>query len=168
MLSRFKLFIAGVMVVVTSGVVSYAVSAAVPQSLLAAGSTRYAVASVPSVNYITTTSNSFNDVAGLSTSITIPNGKHGDALVFFCGSTFATSTTTWVRALVAGAAASPGRLLLEENNGYDPEGVCANFYKANLTGTGRPMTVKMQWMSNTSGMESYMSGRSMIVIINIH
>jgi hypothetical protein len=171
MLRKFKLVVAGLLVVLVSGVVSYAVSAAVPETLLAAGASRYAVTSVSADAPVVTTSRSFVDVPGLSTSITIPAGKTGDVIVLFCGEAHSAAGTVVVRALVGPAAALPTSMTIQEGvaitTGFTSR--CANFYKLGV-GAGAK-TVKMQFRDQAPGMFPYpeqLSHRSMIVIVNIH
>jgi hypothetical protein len=160
MIRTSRLVVAGLLVVLTSGLVSYAVSAAVPGALLTAGTTRYAVSQ--GLNHVTTFETVFKNLPGLSTTITIPGGKKGDVMIVFCGQA-TTTAIMHVRALVGGAVASPGQVLLHENS--PQAGNCAIFSKLGVSAGTK--TVTMQWQTY-SGSVSDMYARSMIVIVNLH
>jgi hypothetical protein len=163
MFRRFKLVFAGLAIIAGNQAVSYAVSAAAPQSLLAAGTSRYAVVSTTST--ATTTSGSWGNLPGLSAAINIPVGKHGDVLIFFCGDS-TTQSITQVRAKVGTLIAAPGSAEIRYNPpASGAETRCANFYKTGVASGS--MAVSIQWAS-TPGQNSLMFSRSMIVIVNIH
>lgn len=166
MFQRSKLAVAGVVMAMLILLSNNPAAAAVQQTLLTAGTTRYAAVSTDVHAY--TTSTSFVDLPGLSTGITIPAGKVGDVMIFFCGDT-ATGSYTTVRALVGGVAAAPSLMQIRANTSTGGgESGCANFYKLKVA-SGSP-TVKMQWRGDPSypGKQQHMWERSMIVIVNIH
>ncbi len=163
MLRKFRFVLAGILIIVVNQAVTYAVSAAQAQSLLAPGTTRYAVVSTTSST--STTSGTWADLAGLVTNITVPSGKHGDVIILFCGDSNTQSVTS-VRAKVGGYFAAPSASEIR----YNPpaggsESRCANFYLLNVPAGTR--AVKVQW-AGTSGQYSWMFSRSMIVLVNMH
>jgi hypothetical protein len=168
MLSKSKLVVAGVLFLLASVVLNQAVSAAVPSTFLTSGTTRYAFVSTATVT--STTSTSFVNLSGLSTTIAIPAGKTADVFILFCGDTM-TESYTLVRALVGGNRASPVEMQVREPPA-DPLGGgetgCANFLKKDVpAGT---QTVSMQWRGAGAfpGSQQQMFDRSMVVIANIH
>ena len=164
MLHRFRFVISGTLVVLTSAMVSYAVSASIPNTLLPAGTTRYAF--VTASGQVLTPSSSFVNLPGLSTSITIPAGQTGDVMIFFCGASYAENFTL-VRALVGGSRASPPEVQLREGATTGSESQCANFVKKAVpAGTH---TVTMQWRGpGPAGPVQFMYDRSVIVVVNLH
>jgi len=166
MVSRSKLIVAGILFLVASVILNQAVSAAVPNALLPTGTTRYAF--VRSSSAVSTTSTSFVNLPGLSTSITIPAGKVGDVMVYFCGQTITESFTT-VRVRIGATGGPPSETQIRENTSTGGgETQCAQFAKANIpSGTH---TVRMQWRGSTffPGDQQQMFERSMIVVANIH
>jgi hypothetical protein len=164
MLHKFRFVIAGILIVAANLAVSYGVLAARTQAQLPAGSTIYAVAS--STSGTANSSGTWQDLSGLSTKVTIPTGKHGDVLVFFCGE-MTTASIVMVQAKVAGSAASPGSMQLTTNppTTAGSETRCAQFLKTGVTAGTK--TVKMRWWS-TSGYTSTMLNRTMYVVVNVH
>ncbi len=160
--SNFRLAIAGIIVVAASGLVSYAVSAAMPDSLVPAGGTRYAA--VGTGTEALTSDPMYTDLAGVSTNISIPSGKHGDVFVFFCGETWSTTSAAMVHAVIAGTASAPVQLREVEGTAAR-ESQCANFFKLGVGAGTR--NVKMQWASR-DGNQQAMYQRSMFVVVNIH
>ena len=167
MLHRSRFLIAALLVVMTSAMVSYAVSASMPNALLAAGSTRYAIAS--SVNQASLhVFDGWEDMPGMTKYITIPAGKTADVMVIFCGDMDVLNVGDWINIQVlvrdALAAPSPYSLYVSEL----PASQCAVFYKTGVT-AGTP-AVKVQW--EVSGIPSteigFMNSRSMLVVTNIH
>lgn len=125
------------------------------------------MAAVSAFDAINTTSTTFIDVPGLSTTFKVAAGKHADVVIQFSGEMNSPSAL-YMRAIVDGAAANPN------NAGSGPQmfwGVGGgatsqtfNFYQFGL-GAGSH-TVKMQW-DGLSGSQ-FMSYRSMVVLVNIH
>lgn len=151
--------------VVASLAANRAVLAARPESLLAAGTVRFAVASATG-SVSTTTWTSWVDLPGMAVVFTIPSGKTGDVMVFFCG-VASTNSQLDVHAVVGGLLASPGTGARLDSASGPAENRCANFYKLGVAGTGSPMTVKMQWTGGSPGTQT-MSARSLVVVVNIH
>lgn len=165
MLHRSKLIVGGVLVVLTSAVVSYAVSAAVPQALLPAGSSRYAFAGANTGTPTSTTSTTFVDLSGLTTTVKIPSGKKGDVFVLFCSETRPNGDFANVRALIGGVDSMPGETTLREGTSSQPEeSQCANFARTGVSAGTK--TVTIQWRS-VGGAEITAYARSMIVLVNI-
>jgi hypothetical protein len=81
---KLRFVIGGLLVVIASGVVSYAVSASVASAALPAGATRYAVAGAMTGSPDSTTSTTFVALSGLSTTVKIPSGKRGDVMGLVC------------------------------------------------------------------------------------
>lgn len=168
MISRSKLILAGILILIASVVLNQAVSAAVPNAFLATGTTRYAFVSTAA--NASTTSTSFVNLPGLSTTIAVPAGKTADVFVLFCGD-IVTESFTLVRAVVGGTRASPVEMQVREPPA-DPLGGgetgCANFMRKDVpAGT---QTVTMQWRGAGAfpGSQQQMFDRSMVVIANIH
>lgn len=161
---KLKLGVAAVGIIVMTLAMSPTVLAAMPESFVAKGYTRYAA--VGATNTVTTTQTTYQDIPNLTTSIKIPSGKKGDVFVFFCGSVTSESTVD-VKALVGGAGTSPAQMTLRGNS-TSGESRCANFFLLGVS--AGPKDVKMQWKdggvigTNTQAMTS----RSMIVVVNIH
>lgn len=167
-MSKSKLIVAGILFLLASVVLNQAVSAAVPSAFLTTGTTRYAFVSTAAAT--STTSTSFVNLSGLSTTISIPAGKTADVFILFCGDTV-TESFTLVRAVVGGSRASPIEMQIREPPA-DPLGGgetgCANFLKTGVpSGT---QTVAMQWRGAGAfpGKQHQMFDRSMVVIANIH
>ena len=132
MISRSKLIVAGILILVASVVLNQAVSAAVPNAFLATGTTRYAFVSTAA--NASTISTSFVNLPGLSTTIAVPAGKTADVFVLFCGD-MVTESYTFVRALVGGNRASPVEMLIREPPAAPLGGGetgCANFLKKDV------------------------------------
>ncbi len=161
MIKKSHLILAGILVVLSSAIVSYAVSAAVPETVLAAGSTRYAVASTTSST--STSSSTMVDLPSLSTHISIPSGKHGDVIIWFCGYGN-TPTFASAQAVVNSTVALPSGTSILNSTTYGQSG-CFNFYLLNVASGTK--TVKMRWKSG-GGMTSTMDERNMLVLVNIH
>jgi len=163
MLGKIKLIIAGLIVVATSGVVSYVVSASVPDSLVAAGATRYAM--VSSSTQRSTSSMSYENLPGMSTSIGIPAGKVGDIMIQFCGGALA-GTQMFIRALIGGVTATPTNvLLIGQTTEALQQSQCAIFYMTTVKAGTR--TVNMQWRSAFGAPQNIFQD-TMIVTVNIH
>jgi hypothetical protein len=161
MLRKLRFVIAGLVIIAANQAAGYAVHAAMPNTALAAGSTRYYVLSRAA--YASTSSGAWTNVSGMSTTINVPAGKHGDVMVLFCGSAGATGTPLYVRAMVGSAAALPSSKLLTNISSY--AGNCAQFYKLGLSAGSR--NLKMQWQTNGGGTGA-MGELTMIVLLNIH
>jgi hypothetical protein len=160
MAHKLRFVLAGLAIVATSVAASLAASgaasAAPAAALLAPGGSRYAA--VFSMSTITSTHLTFVDLPGLSTSITIPAGKLGDVLVFFCGDA---NQSLIARAIIGGVGASPHGAQITNTASTAKESRCVNFYRLGVP-AGTP-TIKMQW----AGVGS-MDSRSMMVVVNIH
>lgn len=161
MLRKFRFVVAGLAIILANQAVGYAVHAAMPDTALAAGSTRYYVASRAA--YEVTSSTTWKTLSGMSTTISIPSGKHGDVMVLFCGTGGATGGSLYVRAVIGGAAAVPGSILLTDVSTYESH--CTYFYKLGLSAGSRAVT--MQWHTSTGGTAA-MGNLSSIVMVNIH
>lgn len=161
MINRFKVPAVILATIVLGQAVSSAVSAANPDGMVAAGSTRYAM--VGTAAGTSTISTSLVDMAGMSTSITIPGGRTGDVMVQFCAE-LQTPDFVQVRALIGGAATSPGVVELKIGPIALVENRCANFYKKGV-GSGT-RNVKIQWVGGGGTQQAL--ARSMIVTVNIH
>ena len=84
MLHSSRFVIAGLLVVITSAIVSFAVSASMPGALMPAGTTRYAA--VYATNEVVIHGDAgWMDVPGMIKYITIPGGQTADVIVIFCG-----------------------------------------------------------------------------------
>ena len=162
MLQKARFLVGAVLVVLTSAAVSYAVSAAVPDSLRPAGSTRYAVAQSTAATSDNSGDAGFENMADMATSISIPAGKKGDVMVVYCGETVTgDASTIRVRAMAGGSLLGPPNVPMDTvtTAGMD----CATFYKLNVPDGTR--TVRMQWHAYTS---ATIWSRTMIVTVNIH
>ena len=93
MFHKFRLAI-GAAVIFLSAAGGYAVHAAAPQALLAAGETRYAAVSTE--NSANTSSDLMADIPNSTVWITVPTGKTADVMFVFSaqGSTDANSSST--------------------------------------------------------------------------
>lgn len=151
--------------VLVSSLISYAVSAAAPQSLLVSGSTRYAF--VQATGPVSTTSSTFSDVNGLSTSINVPAGKTADIIVLWCGMV-STNSYLLVRGMIAGTAGTPAYMQAAKDLAGGAQTHCATFYRGGVAAGTR--YVKVQWAAHASfdGTLQSMWNRSMFVILNIH
>ena len=159
MFRKLRFVIAGIALIAANQAVSFAVSASMPESLRPAGSTRYAA--VGSSTLALTTQTAFSDLADMTTSITIPAGKHGDVFVLFCGETFSLSVTK-VRAIIAGQESNPIQL---QDSTSGAQSRCASFFRFNVPEGSK--NVRVQWAGSTATVQS-MNQRSMIVIVNLH
>jgi hypothetical protein len=166
MLQRHRFALLGILVVLTSALVSYAVSAAVPSALLPAGTTRYASA-YATINDGTSGPEGWTSMEGMTKFITIPSGKTADVMVIFCGELNAiTGAYVYVRALIRGTAASPSEFQLHTLDDSTPTG-CAYFQKSNVTSGSPPVAI--QWRVAGAGTPTAtVWHRSMFVIVNIH
>jgi len=162
MLNRHRLVIAGLVVVLTSALVSYAVSAAVPSALRPSGTTRYAMVQSTSQTTDDDSDSGFEAMQGMATSINVPAGMKGDVIVVFCGETSAVSPT-WIemRAKAGGSVLAPTSVFM--GAGSTQVNHCATFYKNNIPEGTR--TVKIEWYASTL---ASVHDRNMIVIVNIH
>jgi hypothetical protein len=157
---KFQLILAAVVVVATSGLVSYAVSASVPSALLTAGTPRYAVAYA--TNGILTTDTLWHG-AGLSTTITIPAGKTGDVIVSICAESYSgTPSALMVRVVVGGIIAAP--LQMQFAGEEVIESHCGNFWRLGVPAGN--VFVSTLWRATNTSANLY--NRSMVVTVNIH
>lgn len=168
MLRKSQLILAVALVILTSGVVSFAVSAAVvPQSFLAAGTTRYAVAQ-STANQLFLHAEGWKAITGMSTSISVPTGKVADVFVIFCAEAESGDTNALqVKAVIAGTTALPGEVNFQGGTLTSDSPIashCMTFYKLGVTAGLK--YVKMQaYATNTFG-DIY--DHDMFVIANIH
>lgn len=163
-----KLFIgiAVLLIVTATFALGYVASAAGtgPLALQPSGTMR--VGAVSATNGINTTSTSFVDVPGLSSSFSIPSLKQGDVVIQFSGEMNSPNQIN-VRALVDGSLTNPNsfgngpQLFYGVGGGATAQGF--NFYKFGI-GPGSH-TVKIQW-EGFSG-QQFMSYRSMVYFVNI-
>jgi hypothetical protein len=136
-----------------------------PLGLQPSGTVR--VGAVSAFNAINTSSTTFVDVPGLSTTFSIPSGKKGDVIIQFSGEVNSPSAMN-VRALVDVSAADPNnagngpQIFWGVSGGATTQGF--NFYKFGV-GSGSHI-VKMQWDGDSGS--QFMIFRSMIVFVNIH
>lgn len=165
MLRKFRFVIAGLLIIVANQAVSYAVSAAVPSSLLAAGTTRYAL--VEKETQLNIVSFSDWEPTLLATSVTVPTGKTADVIVLFCGVASSGNSFIKVRARLGTALLVPnagGTGISLSSLSSSIQSKCVNFYK---TGVGAgTKTVAIEWHAASS--LAHLFSRSMIVILNIH
>ena len=83
MISKTKLIVAGILFLLASVVLNQAVSAAVPDALLPAGTTRYAT--LHSEDYFQTiVGGSWVDVNHSTKYITVPGGQTADVMIIAC------------------------------------------------------------------------------------
>jgi hypothetical protein len=167
MFSKLKIPIIIVVTAVMTQLAGYAAHAAMPNAFLPAGTTRYAFVSTAA--QASTTSMSFVSLPGLSTSITVPAGKHADVFILFCGDMI-TESFTVVRALVGGSRGAPIEMLVREPSASPLGGGetgCANFLKKDVAAGTH--TVAMQWRGagGVAGAYQTIWDRSMVVITNI-
>ena len=165
MLHKFRFVIAGILIILVNQVVTFAVSANMPNSLLAAGTTRYAAAYATSTEY--SLSPSWQDMPAMTKYITIPTGQTADVMVIFCGEVWTDSATDMlVRATVRDIVMAPDEItLLHQDAGASNR--CAVFYKTNVTAGSPPVTI--QWfVSGISFPQINVADRSMVVIVNTH
>jgi hypothetical protein len=161
MLKKLKPIGYGLAIVLVTLLANNAASALGLNSLLAAGTTRYAVKT--SNAGVSINSQDFVDLSGMSTSINIPTGKHGDVMVFFCGEVVSDSYTI-VLASMNGATIPPGDVQLR-TPATGSESQCVNFAK---TGVGAgTKNIKIRWRGSDT-QQQQMFDRSMIVVVNIH
>ena len=161
MLQKLKPLASVLVIVVVTLLVNNVASALGLNNLLAPGTTRYAVVNATSNAYINSTA--FVNLDGLSTSITIPSGKHGDVMVFFCGEALSDSFMK-VQAMIGSTAMAPGEVQLR-GNALGSESQCVNFSKPGVVAGSK--TIRMQWRGTTMAQQQ-MFKRSMIVIVNVH
>ena len=166
MISKSKLVIAAILIVIASVAMDQVVSAAVTDSLLAAGTTRYAF--VTAANPVSTSLITYSNLPGMSTDITIPPGKVGDVMILFCGGTVAIHYTM-ARARIGSLGTSPSEVTLREPGDIGGgENQCANFVRKGVpAGTH---TVRIQWRGASAwpGETQWMYERNMIVVVNLH
>ena len=167
MLHRFRFVIAGILMVLTSAAVSYAVSASMPTALLPAGTTRYATAyRVGTIaEYIPADEDTWTDVLGMTKYITIPKGQTADVMVQFCAMISSTTTSqTPVRATLRDVPGKPGTLWLGMQGWFSNE--CAIFHWINVT-AGSP-AIKIQIGLADLGTDMYLDRPTMHVTVNLH
>jgi hypothetical protein len=166
MFHKFKLAIIGALMVLASAAASYAaVSAAMSDALLPAGSTRFAAAHATGDTSVEATQG-WVDLQGMTKYITIPTGKTADVMVHFCGQVFTqTGGQIWTRVLIRNVVASPSELALPAiANGST---FCSMFYKTNVAAGSPP--VKLQWkVAGSPGILASTYARTLFVIVNIH
>ena len=166
MLHRFRFVIMGVVIVLASAAASYAaVSAAMPNALLPAGTTRYATVYASDFRTINT-ADGWVDMPGMIKYITIPTGQTADVIVIFCGTGGVNVASGWLntRATIRDVVAAPTTFLLTDLVGGTSN--CGIFQKSNVT-AGSP-AVKIQWSVDPSAGSAEIISRHMFVIANIH
>jgi hypothetical protein len=159
------MIVGALLLVLASGAVGFAASAAVSTpAVLPVGTTQYYV--VQSTTYASTTVGTYATMPGLTTSITIPGGKTADVMVLVCGESWAVESASalFVRAKIAGNVATP--VDYEFTTSGDIETHCGTFWKLGV-GSGTK-TVKAEWRSSNPGILVFLDNRSMIVTVNIH
>lgn len=165
MRTRFRVGLALVTVVVAVFVAGYAVSASLSPSFVSAGSTRYAMKSAGPTDTITTTSTSFVNIAGMSTGVAVPSGKHADLIITF-SAMVNTCSAMYVRATIDGAPAAPEYTQFQWDFSGGADSHSFTFYAKSI-GSGSHK-VAMQWEGLTNCPQQFMAARSMIVTANIH
>jgi hypothetical protein len=157
---KFQLILAAVLVVATSGLVSYAVSASVPSTLLTAGTPRYAV--VYATNAIVTTDTLWHGT-GLGTTINIPAGKTGDVIVSICAESYSgTLSVLFVKVVIGCISASPPQMELTDEQTIQSH--CGNFWRLGVPASN--VFVSTLWRATNTFANLY--NRSMVVTVNIH
>jgi hypothetical protein len=159
-LRKFRFVIAGLTIIVANQALGYAVQAARPETALAAGNTRYYVAQAASL--VSTGSKLWQDIPGMSTTITMPSGKHGDVMLLFCGVAATAGEDLLLRATIGGTPAVPQDTVLTEWTAAASN--CAFFYKLGLA-TGSK-AVKVQW--HATSVYISLVQRSLMVMVNMH
>ena len=138
------------------------VSAAVPDALLPAGTTRYAAATASTPIYIVA-ADGWKDVTGMTKYITIPGGQTADVFVIFCAGSYSASADRLnLQAYIGGTLAGPGIQVVPLVTTYRNQ--CALFQRLNVP-AGSP-AIKIQWKMNS--LDAWMAERSAIVIANLH
>jgi len=168
MFRKLRIPIVIVVTALLTQAVGLAVQAAVPGALRPPGTSRYAAVAAEDEVSISGALD-WEDLPGMSQSITIPTGKRGDVFVFFCGMSASTGgafTLMYVRAMVGGSSAAPSSLRLNSSSSYFEEARCAGFHKLNIPAGAK--AVHMEWMVNDLTGAPKMSVRNMIVIVNLH
>lgn len=166
MLHKLRFVLAGILIIVVNQAVTFAVSAHMPDALLAAGTTRFATAAVGHsvVAQVITTGVGFVDVTGVTKFITIPSGQTADVMVIFCAEIFSTTAVNAkVRALIRDVAIDPdyvGVDVLKNNTNR-----CMLFHK-DAVSAGSP-AIKIQ-VQPQNGDNVSVSGKSLVVIANLH
>jgi hypothetical protein len=167
MIRKSQLILAGILIVLASGAMSYAVSAAVPAAALPAGSTLYAVANAS--NSVTTNLTTWSNLPNMSASVVIPTGHTADVVVLVCGEFQSASQALAMRVKVGTKVfAPPEKWVRDAGVGGDEgrETGCGIFYKTGMAAGTKNVTV--QWRSEFSSGTHTAWGRSMLVIANVH
>ncbi len=165
-LKKSQLILAGLLVVMASAGVSYAVSASVPSTLLAPGTTRYAFIQKANQLDLTTPQLYHWISAGVTTSVTIPAGKHADVITLFC-SVAGTDSFIRVRAFIGSTLLEPSGGLNGVNLVMAPtmgQNECISFQKAGVSAGTK--NVNVYWLGISTN--SHLMNRSLVVILNIH
>ena len=168
MLHKFRFVIAGILVILVNQLVTFAVSAPMPNALLAAGTTRYATVSATNATSIYG-DDGWQDVPGMIKYITIPAGKTADVIVIFCGSVTTISGTglpLYARAMIRDVITSPTQVTFSTLNTSETSN-CAIFMSSGVT-AGNP-AVRIQWDMGGGALDlAGLEARQMFVIVNIH
>ncbi len=157
------------LVAVTAFLLGTVVSGIAAFALQPAGSVR--VDSIGAAGAIATTSTTWANVPGFSTTVDIPSGRVADIMVSFTAEAFASDfpTNLLLRAQVQGVNASPPSYVFAHANDDiapqgDPGTKAANFrFAAAPAGT---RTIALQWRSST-GNQVTLANRAMLVWANI-
>jgi hypothetical protein len=121
---------------------------------------------------VSTTSSSWTDVPGMSTTVNVPSGTKALLVITFsgqsrCNDSGASPTVLcYVRALVNGVDASPGITILDSaaagDNTAHSQG--AHSFQWVMGVNAGTKTVKIQWLVNESGDAFHLISRSMTVL----
>jgi hypothetical protein len=163
MMRKSQVALAAILIILASGAISFAVSAAVGNSTaLPQGTTQYYVAqnTTPTVSSDPTKWHN----AGLTAAVTIPAGKTGDVMVVVCADSWANSATIlYVRAKIGGSAGAPPSAIFAWEAVYESH--CATFSRLGL-GAGTKYVQAQYKPLGAYPVE--LDNRSMIVIVNLH
>jgi hypothetical protein len=165
-LKKSQLILAGLLVVMASAGISYAVSASVPSTLLPAGTTMYAFTQRQDQLNITSAQILHWVSAAVPLSVTIPPGKVADVVVLFCSLANADSQFIRVKSAIGTTLLEPSSAGFGLNliAGAGAQNQCISFQKASVAaGT---MYVNVYWLAVT--VNSHLYNRSLVAILNIH
>jgi hypothetical protein len=163
MFQKLKIPIIIVATVILTQGAGYAVRAAMPDALLASGTSRYAAAYATSPQV--TSLAAYSDMPGMTKYVSIPSGKTADVIVIFCGDVATTlNTGLQLRATIRDVPMAPDPVTLLYSDGAISN-QCAMFQKTNVTAGSPP--VKIQWAADGAG-PVQVNTRSLFVILNIH
>jgi hypothetical protein len=158
MLRKLKFVVAGLIIIFANQAVGYAVHAAMPDTALAAGTTRYYIVSTTTAWGTTKTT---WDLVPDTITINIPSGKHGDVMILYCASSTA-SGKSYVRATIAGTPAVPSSVLFAEVPGYGAH--CAHYYRLGLAAGYKGIVLQAH---TSAGGSMVLGERTLLVTVNI-